>query len=197
MYLGVDVGGTKTLVAVLSDEGVILEKEKFPTPKKYGEWLADLEKTLKGFKNGDFLAAGVGVAASSLDRRNGIARAFGNLPWKNAPVQADVERVAECPAVVENDAKMAGLSEAMMLKDKFSRVAYVTVSTGIGFALIENCVINTGVGDGGGRTILLEYKDKLMPWEDFAGGRAIAEKYGEAHDINDQATWQAICRELA
>ena len=30
MYLGIDVGGTKTLVATLDDNGVLLESQKFP-----------------------------------------------------------------------------------------------------------------------------------------------------------------------
>jgi len=198
MYLGVDVGGTKTLVAVLNNEGVIVERQKFPTPKKYSEFLENLGKTLDGFKHDDFKAAGIGVPASTFNRHDGVGVNFGNLPWRNVPIQADLERLARCPVVVENDAKLAGLSEAMMLKHKYSRVAYVTVSTGIGYSLIENCRINTGVGDGGGRTIVLEHKGKLTPWEDFAGGRAIAEHYGKpAHDITNTDDWRTISRNLA
>lgn len=33
MYLGIDIGGTKTLAATLTNEGVITESVKFPTPK--------------------------------------------------------------------------------------------------------------------------------------------------------------------
>src|SRR4029077_13682232 len=53
------------------------------------------------------------------------------------------------------------------------------------------------IGDGGGRTILLEHEGKLVPWEDFVSGRAIVARYGKrAEEINDQATWKAIVREL-
>ena len=198
MYIAIDVGGTKTLLAVLSDEGVIVEELKFPTPKTYEEFLSDLKTNLENLKNTDFKAGGLAVPASSLDRAHGIGRSYGNLPWRDTPIQHDLEQMMSCPFVVENDAKLAGLSEAMLLKTEFSRVMYVTVSTGIGYGLVVDCVIDPNLGDGGGRTILLDHDGKLTPWEDFASGKAIVERYGKkAKDINDEETWKRISADLA
>ncbi|PIZ62165.1 hypothetical protein COY17_02895, partial [Candidatus Saccharibacteria bacterium CG_4_10_14_0_2_um_filter_52_9] len=198
MYLGIDVGGTKTLVAVLDSKGKIVEQTKFPTPEDYKEFLIKLHTALHGFKNKDFRAGGAGIPATKFDRKHGRAISFGNLPWRNVSVQADLERLLKCPVVVENDAKLAALSEAALLKNKYREVLYVTVSTGIGIGLVSKGVINTSIGDGGGRTIMLEHKGKLTPWEDFAGGKAIVERYGKkAAEISDEATWQAISRDLA
>ena len=61
MYLGIDIGGTKTLVAALDDQAKIIEQIKFPTAKEYAQFLTDLKQALAGFKNKDFQAAGVGV----------------------------------------------------------------------------------------------------------------------------------------
>ena len=114
------------------------------------------------------------------------------------PLQADVERICHCPIVVENDAKLAALSEAMLLKDRYRKVLYITVSTGIGIGLAVDGAIDTSIGSGGGRTILLEYRGKMTPWEDFASGHAIVERYGKmAVDITDEKTWRAIARDLA
>jgi predicted NBD/HSP70 family sugar kinase len=198
MYVGVDIGGTKTLLAVFDQHGVITEEKVFPTPKNYSHWLLELRHALAQFETQDFQAGAAGIPATLLDRRHGRGLAFGNLPWQNVPVQADLERICHCPFVVENDAKLAGLSEALLLQSKYSKVLYVTISTGVGYALVDNGVINTDVGDGGGRTILLEYNDKMTPWEDFASGRAIVERYGKkAKDITDEKTWQKIARDLA
>jgi predicted NBD/HSP70 family sugar kinase len=198
MYLGVDIGGTKTLVAVLTSSGEIRESARFPTPKNYDHWLLELRHTLAHFEHHDFTAAGLGMPATILDRQHGRGIAFGNLPWRNVPVQADLERVAKCPVVIENDAKMAALSEAMLLKHKYDKVLYVTVSTGIGIGFVDHEVIDTNIGDGGGKTMLIEHKGKHVPWESFASGHAIVERYGKkAMDIEDKATWQAICRDLA
>jgi glucokinase len=198
MYLGVDVGGTKTLVAALDEHGVILEETKFPTPKKYDHFLLELRHTLAHFNTREFVAGGIAVPATVFDRTRGVGVRFGNLPWRNVPVQVDLERICHCPFVIENDAKLAGLSEAMLLREDFQKVLYVTVSTGIGYALINNQAIDPSVGDGGGALLMLEHRGKLVPWESFASGRAIVERYGkQAKDITDQTTWQHISRELA
>jgi predicted NBD/HSP70 family sugar kinase len=198
MYAGIDIGGSKTLVASLDDNGVILEKVKFPTPKSYDDFLSKLASSVQSLEHRDFRAAGVGAPATHLDRRNGIGISFGNLPWKRVPLLHDAEKLLGCPVALENDAKVAALSEAMMVKDEFQKVLYVTVSTGIGIGLVINRVIDTSVGDGGGRLMELEYKGKLTPWENFASGRAIVERYGKkAQDITDASTWRSIARDLA
>lgn len=198
MYAGVDVGGTKTLVAVLNDEGVIREQAKFPTPKNYDHFLLELRHALAHFEHQDFRAAGVGIPATEFDREHGRARSFGNLPWRNVPIEHDMERIFKCPVVVENDAKMATLSEYMLLRHEFKKVLYITVSTGIGYGLVDRGELDRNIGDAGGRVMLLEYKGKHVPWESFAAGRAIVERFGKkAMDIHDEATWRIICRDLA
>ena len=198
MYVGVDIGGTKTLVAVLDEQGVIIERSKFPTSHDYATFLSDLSAALENFKTKNFVAGAAGITSPSFDREHGIGINFSNLPWRNASVRQDIEEICHCPIAVENDAKLAGLSEAMLLKDSYTKVLYVTVSTGIGIALVVNGVIDTSIGDGGGRTIMLEHDGKMTPWEDFAGGRAIVARYGKkAEEITDEATWKAICVDLA
>lgn len=197
MYIGVDVGGTKTLVAVLTNDGVIVESHKFSTPPNYKNFLLELQHTLAHMEHKEFVAGGAGIPVSNLNRDTGRAINFGNLPWHNVLVQHDLEKIFHCPFVVTNDAKMASLSEAMLLKDKYTRVLYVTISTGIGYALTVNSTIDENVGDAGGRGIMLEHKGKLQAWETFASGKAIAARYGKrAEDIHDEATWKAITREL-
>lgn len=197
MYVGVDVGGTKTLVAVLTDAGEIVESTKFPTPEDYKHFLLELRHTLAHLEHKEFVAGGAGIPVTNFNRETGRAVNFGNLPWHNVLVQADLERIFDCPFVVTNDAKMASLSEAMLLKGTFSRVLYVTISTGIGYALTVDCKIDENVGDAGGRTIMLEHNGKLQPWESYASGKAIVARYGKrAEDIHDEATWKAISREL-
>jgi predicted NBD/HSP70 family sugar kinase len=198
MYLGIDVGGTKTLVATLDQHGVITEKVKFPTPKTYPDFLTELAATISKLQVQEFRAGGIGIPATIIDREHGVGKRFGNLPWRNVPIQHDVERIAHCPIVLENDAKMAGLSESMVLGDAYARVLYVTVSTGIGFSLVVDHVIDTNVGDGGGRAMLIEHRGKMTPWEEFASGRAIVARYHKkAFEIEDEETWHKISRDIA
>lgn len=197
MYLGIDVGGSKTLVGVLDAHGIIVEQKKFPTPQDYDQFVLELAKTLESFTTKWFLAAGCGIPASQLDRDSGVGVAFGNLPWHNVAVAGDIERIAHCPTELENDAKLACLSEAT-LRPEANKVLYVTISTGIGFAVVENGKIDTVFGDGGGRTMLAAYNGQMVPWESFASGKAIVERFGKkAVEITDDATWKRIAHDLA
>jgi predicted NBD/HSP70 family sugar kinase len=197
MYVGIDVGGTKTLAAVLNAGGEIVEQERFPTPKNFDEFISNLKLALSSLNHSDFMAGGAGLPGQ-LDRSNGRIVDMGNLPWKDILIKSELEKICDCPFVIDNDAKMAALSEAMLLKDEYSKVLYVTVSTGIGYGLVVDKKIDDNVGDGGGRSILLEHQGKMMPWEDFASGRALTERYGKrAEDITDSHTWRSISRYLA
>ncbi|MGH7237294.1 MAG: ROK family protein, partial [Candidatus Saccharimonadales bacterium] len=196
--LGIDVGGTKTLVAALDDNGVIIEKNKFPTPQNYSNFINELSQVIDSLDSKKFIAAGVGIPASIIDRKHGIGIAFGNLPWRDAPIRSDVAKLLGIPVVVENDAKLAALSEYMLIKDKYKKVLYLTISTGIGFGLVVEGVIDSSIGDGGGATMFVEYDGKEVPWESFASGRAIAQRFGkQASEIHDTKTWQIIARDLA
>lgn len=197
MYLGIDVGGTKTLVATLTNEGVITESVKFPTPHNYHEFTAQLEATIRGLKHQDFRAAGIAVPGK-VDRVHGLGIAFGNLPWKNVPIQADLERIAGTPVALENDANVAALSEAMLLKTEHDVVLYVTIGTGIGTGIIVRQKIDEVFEDTEGGHILLDFKGKLVKWESFASGHAIFDRFGKrASDINDARTWKIISHDLA
>ena len=197
MYLGIDVGGSKTLVAVLSEDGQVTASQKVPTPAVYEDFLKQLQQTVASLSTEPFKAACVALPGR-LDREHGTVLRFGNLSWKNVPIKADAERLFNCPTMIENDAKLAGLSEANLIIKDFKRVLYITISTGIGISIITNGVIDQNVGDRGGDSMIIEHDDKLMPWEDFASGKAIKERYGKlASEINDPAIWQEIAPDLA
>ena len=198
MHVGVDIGGTKTLVAVLDGNGVIVEREKFPTPKEYDDFLTQLKTTVSRFAVQDYLSAGVAVPGR-LDRHKGLVLSLGNLLWKNEPIQADIETILKCPVVIENDAKMAGLSESMLNPDA-SNILYITVSTGIGTSVIHDRKLDPSMLNSEGGHMMIPFKGKLVSWESFASGRAIAEKFGKkASDIdpNDAQAWKYIARNLS
>jgi predicted NBD/HSP70 family sugar kinase len=196
MYLAVDIGGTKTLVAAFSATGELIASSKFPTPKDYDLFLQDLALHIDGLKH-DF-RAGVVAAPGRIDRQRGVVIALGNLKWKNIPLAADVEKLAHCPISIENDTKLAGLSEAINIKDEFSKVLYVTISTGISSALTVNGVLDPDLIDSESGHMLLEHDGKVQTWESFASGKAIVKKYGKrASDITSESDWKTISRNIS
>ena len=196
MYIGIDIGGTKTLVAALTNEGVISESRQFPTPKNYVEFLKAVAVTVAGLSTKEYVAGGV-AAPGRVDREHGMVEAFGNLPWRDIPLQADLERFLTCPLAIDNDANLAGLSEAMLIR-QYKTVLYVTISTGIGTGVITDGAIDPDFEDSEGGEILLEHEGKLQRWEDFASGRAIFRKFGKrASEITSHDDWKLIARNIA
>lgn len=197
MYLAVDIGGTKTAIATLNVEGIIQQRIRIPTAKKYDDFIRSLADAVGYLTTNKFTAAGVAVPGK-LDRKKGIGIAMGNLPWENVPIRKDVERIVRCPVVIENDAKLAGLSEAMLLKNKYDRVAYVTISTGIGVGIIANQQIEPNLIDAEPGKTTIEHNGKMVAWESFASGKAIVKRYGKmARDITDLPTWRQISQDIA
>lgn len=199
MYLGVDVGGTKTLLAVFDNKGVVLEQVRFETPKIYQNFLHELEEHLSELSHQTFNAVAVGIPGI-VDRRKGKGVDFGNLPWKNVPIDQDLEKLLHYPVAIENDAKLGGLSEALLVHEQYDKALYVTIGTGIGIALIAGGEITTELSDTGGKSLLIEHEGKMQPWESFASGKAIMKRYGKRAsdiDVEDTTIWKAIARNLA
>lgn len=199
MYAAIDIGGTKTLVAVLDKDKNIVEQLKFPTNHDYELFKIDLAKTVAELSTDDFSRIVVAVPGK-IDRKNGVAISFGNLDWVNLPLQKDLELIFNTPVLLENDAKLAALSEAILLAEKYKKVLYVTISTGIGAGLITNGKIDPGFKDMEAGQMLLEHNGKLKDWEDFGSGRAFQEKFGkyvsEVSD-DDSSAWYWFARNIA
>lgn len=197
MYLAVDIGGTKTLVAIFDQDGGLKNSVRFPTPRDYKDFLRDLESALADQKKIDFKAACVAIPGK-IDRTNGVVVGLGNLPWKGVPIEKDVENLAKCPALVENDAKLGGLYQAAQLSKKYKRVLYITIGTGVGIGLINNGEIDDAISDWGGKFLPVERGGKETTWEEIASGRAITKKYGKkASEITDPGAWRQISNNIA
>lgn len=197
MFGAVDIGGTKTLVAVFDKHGKVIEQVKFPTPQDYENFKIQLAKHVANLSTHDFAQAVV-AAPGNINRNKGVVLACGNLPWQIIPLEADCEKIFMAPVLVENDAKLAGLSEAVLINNDYTKVLYVTLSTGIGIAVINDGVIDMAVGDSGGHEMLIEFRGEHETWEKLASGKAIAERYGKrASEIEDPAIWKEISMRIA
>ena len=197
MILAVDIGGTKTLLGSFSQSGEVTQKIKFETSKNYTDFLRNFEINYKQLVYQDFIRAVVAVPGR-LDREHGRALGYGTMGWPTVSIEADLEAIVGCPVIIENDTKLAGLSEAILIIKEFKRVLYITISTGISDALIVNGVIDPAMQDSEGGQMWLEHKGKRVQWEDFASGSAIVKSYGKkASDIHDEQTWQKISADIA
>lgn len=193
MNVAIDIGGTKTLLAVQDEDGQMSNPIKFPTDQNYRVFIENLAEHAQELLALGPVSAVVTAIPGRVDRERGVGLDFGNLPWEDVPIRDDIQEIFNCPVAVENDANLAGLSEALLLGPEFKKVLYITISTGIGTGIIINGVIDPTFADSEGGQMPLEYGDKLVAWESFASGSAIVAKYGKrAADISDEATWREI-----
>lgn len=193
----VDTGGTKTLVASFSEDGVVGLMVKFPTPKTTTEYVKVLTETLLeqyGSESVDALVIAIpGII------RDGVAVWCNNLGWANFDVAAAFKGVlGDAPVLVENDANLAGLAEARSLAVLPRFVLYVTVSTGVGTGVIVNGQIDPTLQHGQGGLTLLEFDGSMHQWEKFASGRAIYRIYHKfGRDIHSKRTWRHIADRIS
>lgn len=197
MIIGVDIGGTKTLVASFDANGKITKELSFATPKKYDEFLSELTNAAQNFTDNRVTSCSVGVPGL-LDRKNGIVKSLGNLPWVNQPIGPDIAKILGLSKVlIENDSKLAGLSEVRALKETPSRALYLTISTGIGGALVVDGKLAVDMIDMELGKAPIYFDGDLTHWEEFASGGAFVDVYGKTGDEigDDSKVWQSYAQD--
>ena len=153
---GVDIGGTKTSIAVAHLTGDIIAKRQIPTNAASGplpalaginavldELIAETSLTLR--------AIGVGSPAP-IDVEKGLILSPSNLQsWVRFPIVELLQKRFGVPVALENDANAAALGEYIYGAGRgCENVLYVTVSTGVGGGLILNGRLYRGVATGAG-----------------------------------------------
>ena len=199
MYLAIDMGGTKTLLAQFDTKGKQLEQYKFKTPETYDTFLTEMKKAVAKLPTHDYRWAVMAVPGK-INRRHGVVEAFGNLDWTDVHMQKDLEEIIKTHVSLENDAKLGALSEALQVKDTYKKALYVTISTGIGGGLIINGKIDPKFADIEIGQQLLEHNGQLRDWEDFGSGRAFYDKFGKkVSEVpeDDQEAWYWLARNIA
>lgn len=191
-YLAIDVGGTKTIFAVFEPGGEMVCQSKIKTDHNYQRFLADIKEELKNnLSKFDFSYCCTAIPGR-IDFDKGVGLDFGNFPWLNVPIHKDLQNlVAGAKLLIHNDAKLAGLSETLLLHGKYKKVLYITVSTGIGGGVIINGIIEKDFENFEPGQMVFEYEGKTVKWEAFASGKALYERYKKkAADIEDPKIWK-------
>src|ERR1039458_2976144 len=152
MTLGIEIGGTK-LQLVLGDEaGKICERRKLTVnPARGAEGIRQqIKQALPELLcNCPVLGAGVGFGGPVDCRTGKICRSHQIEGWSEFDLGGWLQELAGAPVVVDNDANVAALGEAVHGAGIGSNpVFYVTLGSGVGGGLVVNGKIYHGAKPG-------------------------------------------------
>lgn len=199
-----DVGATKTRLALCDSKGRIVDKQVYSTPRVGGElvvaesiiraarskWSSELEHVKS-----------IGVATiGPLNIKEGRVVNTPNLPLRNFELLRPLARGLKRPVIVANDAVAAVWGEVHYGDAKgYKNAVYVTLSTGVGCGVVVdgNLLIGKMGNAHEAGHIVVDFDSELEcncggrgHWEAYAGGgnlprvaRYLAEKYGVSSEL--------------
>lgn len=142
MLVGIDIGGTTSRVAAVSDGGTVLVKRTVPTQPELGpaHAVATLEHLIgevAAEADAEISAIGVGVTGP-VDRLTGIVDNPYTLGgWGRIDLASALRQRFLVPVTVDNDANAAALGEWWQGAGRAARrFAAITIGTGIGAGLL-------------------------------------------------------------
>jgi glucokinase len=183
LTVGIDVGGTKVLGAVVDSTGTVVAHDRRPTE---GHDVARVEDTIVDLVTGfareyDVAAVGIG-AAGFVDVTRTVVMFSPHLDWRREPLRARVAERLRIPVVVDNDANTMALAECRFGAGRGHRfVLCVTLGTGIGGALVLDNRVYRGAngmaGEFGHMQVVPDGRwcecGNRGCWEQYASGNAL------------------------
>ena len=195
----VDLGGTRTRVALVAPDGRILAREAFPTPCCGPSAMAVTEAIIASVRRvspGGPRSIGVS-AAGPLDRATGAVVSPPNLPYDRIDLVGPLGAAFGVPVTLINDARAGALGEHAHGAGKgYRNLVYVTISTGIGGGVIADGRLLSGRGGNAGEIghIAIETRHGLVcgcgypnHWEAYCSGRNLPRFYAVEKEIGAPA----------
>lgn len=209
MKIIIDSGGTNIRIAFTEDNQKFSDILKYPTPKKYQDYKGLIQSAINSHINGSKISKIVYGVAASVNRADKIINKAPHntcLNGKKVSEIFDFINQNETEILFENDASLAGLAEATMGEGQgFNKVAYITISTGVGGTLITNKTIpQTKFNFEPGHHIInfegttLALENIPGSFESYSSGTGFKAIYGvDPADHDDPQIWNNYGKTLA
>jgi glucokinase len=157
VFLGIEIGGTKLQLGIGPDDGRLRALWRGPVDVTAGpqgirrQIQAAVPELLNqsGLGREQLRGVGIGFGGPVDDATKTVIKSHQIEGWNDFPLAEWVSEVVGLPAVLGNDADVAGLAEALHGAGKgLSPVFYITIGSGIGGGFIINGEIYRGCGRG-------------------------------------------------
>lgn len=195
MYASIDIGGTKTKIGLSKDLNQFFDIQKFTTPKTFNELQSKIKSVLESNSSYEGISIGAAGFVNRCEKRIYFAPHAGFL---NNRLAEEIVSDTKCKSIyIENDAALAALAEATHGAGKnYSRVAYITISTGVGGSIIVNKKIPDTVFNFEPGHHILNFETN-QTFESLCSGTAFRKNYGVSpEDHNDEKIWSNYGKNL-
>jgi len=148
--ISIDIGGTNTKIALVNEDGQILNKSAFATWKGNSKnaFFDNLFSSIQELVSPEVYhqIAGIGIDAPSCVPAEGIIKGASNLPLKGEVPIVDILAIKyKKPVFLCNDANAAALGEGKFGNAQgLKNFVVVTLGTGLGAGIIVNGKVMTG-----------------------------------------------------
>lgn len=151
LVVGIDIGGTKTKLGLVDDQGETLVRTFFRT-KHYPDFDAYLDQIVSCIHQlvdeveGDVNLLGIGIGAPNASSKRGTIEHAANLLWKDiVPIVDELKNKIDLPVKLMNDASAAALGEKRFgLAKNMDDFMVITLGTGLGSGLVANGMLIEG-----------------------------------------------------
>ena len=145
--IGIDVGGTKVLGGVVTQEGAVLEQARRDTPREGGQALTRTIADVANELMSKYEVSSIGVSAAgfvSSDRKTMLATP--NIAsWNGVNLDDELTNLIGLPVVIENDANAAAWGEAKFGAGRNQdHMMMLTIGTGIGGGIVVDGALYRG-----------------------------------------------------
>ncbi|HEY2015317.1 MAG TPA: ROK family protein [Bryobacteraceae bacterium] len=153
MILAIDIGGTKFSLAVFDGDRMVRRESRATDAAAGRDWmLARIREIIAAWRSDftfDRCGIGFGGPVDFSTQRVVLSTHVGG--WRDFDLCAFVREVAGAPTVMDNDANVGAMGEAVFGAGAgFSPLFYMTLSTGIGGGIYEDGRVWRGADSYGG-----------------------------------------------
>ena len=209
VFVGLDIGGTKIMVAAADREGNILRRARIATSMSLEEDVANINTMIAEVTSGEQIL-GMGAAIGGpLDWEKGIVSPLHQPAWRNVPIKSMMESKWGCRFHVDVDTNVAAVGEYRWGRVSASRFLYLTLSTGMGGGFLVDGNIYRGQAGAhpevGHQSI--HFRCSNLPavqcecgapdcLEALISGNGIRRIYGKPAEELDPEEWQEVAYNL-
>jgi glucokinase len=195
MYVGIEIGGTKLQLGIGAGDGILAALWRGSVNPAEGaegirrQIVQAVPELLgqAGIERSRLQGIGIGFGGPVDDATHTVIKSHQIEGWDNFPLADWIGELVGLPAVLGNDADVAGLAEALFGAGKgFSPVYYITIGSGIGGGLIIDGEIYRGCGRGAaeiGHLRVTGLQGLITTLEDVASGWGMQKTLAEVGGV--------------